>query len=50
MQKWSLVTTEAVNRQHQNPGGPNHTHNPPNNFSHQKLNQKGGCMRLFKEQ
>ena len=34
---------EVVNRQHQNLGGPSHTHNPPNNFPHQKLIQKGRC-------
>ena len=50
MKKRSLVTREVVNRKHQNPAGPSHTHNPPENFSHQKLNQKEGCARLFKEQ
>ena len=50
MKTRSLVTTEAINRQHQNPIGPRHTHNPPNNFSHQKIDQKGGCMRPFKTQ
>ena len=50
MKKGSMVTKEAVNRQHQYLGRPSHTHNPPNNFAHQKLNQKGGCTRLLKEQ
>ena len=43
MKKQSLVTTEAVNRQHYNLGGPSHTQNPPRKFSHQKINQKGEC-------
>ena len=46
----SLVTKEASNRQHQTQGRPNHTHNPPNNFPQHQTHQKGGCMRLFKEQ
>ena len=38
MKKQSLVMKEAVNRHHQNPGRPSHTHNPPNNFpKHQTL-------------
>ena len=50
MKKWSLVTKEASNRQHQTQGKPNHTHNPPNNFPQHQTHQKGGCTRLFKEQ
>ena len=38
------------NRQHQNPGRPNHTHKPPATSHKIKLNQKGGCTWLFKEQ
>ena len=49
MKKWSLVTKEASNKQHHNPGRPNHTHNPPRNFP-QHQNQPKGRMRLFKEQ
>ena len=50
MKKWSLVTKEASNRQHQTQGRPNHTLNPPNNFPQHQTHQKGVCMRLFKEQ
>ena len=32
MKKQSLVAKEASNRQHQTPGRPNHTYNPPNNL------------------
>ena len=46
----SLVIKEASNRQHQNQGRPNHTHNPANNFPQHQNHQKGGCMRLFKAQ
>ena len=49
MKKLSLVTKEAVKRQHQYPGRPNHTHNPPNNFPHQTQPKKGGCMQLYTE-
>ena len=49
MKNWSLVTEEAVNRQHQYPGRTNHTHNPLNNFQHQTQPKKGGRMQLFKE-
>ena len=49
MKKQSLVTKEAINRQHQYPRIPNHTHNPPNNFPQHQNHQKGGCMQLFKE-
>ena len=41
MKKLSLVTQEAVNRQHQNPGRPSHTHNPPNNFTQHQTQTKG---------
>ena len=50
MKKWSLVTKEASNRQHQTQGRPNHTHNPPNNFPQHQTHQKGGCTQLYKEQ
>ena len=50
MKRWSLVIKEASNRQHQTQGRPNHTHNPPNNFPQHQTHQKGGSMRLFKEQ
>ena len=50
MKKGSLLTKEAANRQHRNPGRLRHTHNPPNNFPHQELNQKGGRTQLFREQ
>ena len=50
MKKQSLVTKEASNRQPHTQRIPNHTHNPPNNFPQHQTNQKGGCMRLFKEQ
>ena len=50
MKRESLVIKEASNRQHQNQGRPNHTHNPPNNFPQHQTHQKGGCTRLFKEQ
>ena len=50
MKKRSLVTKEASNRQHQTQGRPNHTQKPPNNFPQHQNHQKGGCMRLFKEQ
>ena len=43
MKNWSLVTKQAVNRQHQNPGRPKPTHNPPNNFP-QHQNQPKGRM------
>ena len=45
-----MVMKEAINRQHQNPRRPNHTHNPPSNFPQHQTHQKGGCTRLFKEQ
>ena len=41
---------EVVKKQHQNPGRPNHTHNPPNNFPQHQTHQKGVCMWMFKEQ
>ena len=50
MKKQSLVAKEASNRQHQTQGRSNHTHNPPSNFPQHQTHQKGGCMRLFKEQ
>ena len=50
MNKWSLVTKEASNRQHKTQGRPNHTHNPPSNFPQHQTHQKGACTRLFKEQ
>ena len=49
MKKQSLDTKEVANRQHQYPGRPIHTHNPPSNFPHQNEQKKGGCTRLFKE-
>ena len=49
MKIWSLVTKVASNRQHQNQGRPNHTHNPPSNFPQHQNHQKGGYMQLFKE-
>ena len=48
--KGFLVTKGVVKRKYRNPRRLSHTHNPPNNSPHQELNQKGGCMRLFKEQ
>ena len=42
MKKWSLVTKGAFNRQHQYPGRPNNTHNPPINFPHKTQPKKGG--------
>ena len=50
MKRRPLVIKEASNRQHQTQGRPNHTHNPPSNFPQHQTHQKGGCMRLFKEQ
>ena len=50
MKKRYLVTKEASNRQHWTQGRPNHTHNPPNNFPQHQTHQKGGCMRMYKEQ
>ena len=41
MKKRSLVTKEAVNRQHYYPGRPSHTHNPPNNFPQHQTQPKG---------
>ena len=43
IRKWFLVTKGEVNRQYWYPGGPIHTHNPPRNFTHQEINQKGAC-------
>ena len=50
MEKRSLVTKEASNKQRQTQGRPNHTHNPPKNFPQHQTHEKGGCTRLFKEQ
>ena len=47
MKKRSLVTIEAANRQHQNP---RITTTHPTTSHNIKLNQKGGCARLFGEQ
>ena len=41
MKKQYLVTKEASNRPDQNPGRPNHTHNPPNNFPQHQTQPKG---------
>ena len=41
MKKWSLVMKEVVNKQHQNPGRPSHTHNPPSNFPQHEAQPKG---------
>ena len=49
MKRWSLVTKEASNKQHQTQGRPNHTHNPPSNFPQHQTHQKGGCTLLFKK-
>ena len=49
MKKWSLVTKEAVTRQHQYPRRPNHTHNKPNNFHSSQSNSKQSHTQLFAE-
>ena len=41
MKKQSLVTKEAINRQHENLGRPSHTHNPPSNFPQHQTQPKG---------
>ena len=39
--KGFLVIKGAVNREYRNPRRLIHTHNTPNDFPHQELNQKG---------
>ena len=47
MKRRSLVTKEASNKQHQNHGRPNHTHNPPNNFPQHETQTKGRMYVTF---
>ena len=38
---------EAANKQHQNPGRPSYTHNPPNNFPQHQTQSKGRMYMNF---
>ena len=50
MKKKSLVTTEAIERQHKDPRRLNNIHNPHTTSTPPNIKNKEICMPLIKEQ